>query len=100
MHVVVREVVGQDRRRRRAHPQVDEHVHSAAGEVDLRGRRVLVAFNTSAEAVTRNVEIDYRATGVDAMLGECPATVAAPGAVTVTIPAFGYMACELTGGEG
>ena len=64
------------------------------------GRRVLVAFNTSAEAVTRNVEIDYRATGVDALLGECPATVAAPGAVTVTIPAFGYMACELTGGEG
>ena len=64
------------------------------------GRRVLVAFNTSAEAVTRNVGIDYRATGVDALLGECPATVAAPGAVTVTIPAFGYMACELTGGEG
>lgn len=62
------------------------------------GRRVLVAFNTSGEPITRNVEIDYRATGITALLGDCPASIAAPGAVTLTIPAYGYAACELTGG--
>ena len=66
------------------------------------GRRVLVAFNTSGEAITRNVEIDYRATGIATLLGTCRAAVTAPGAVTLTIPAFGYVACELEmpGGEG
>jgi glycosidase len=66
------------------------------------GRRVLVAFNTSGEAITRNVEIDYRASGIATLLGSCRAAVTAPGAVTLTIPAFGYVACELElpGGEG
>lgn len=63
------------------------------------GRRVLVAFNTSGEAITRNVEIDYGAAGITGLLGDCPAGIAAPGAVRLTIPAFGYVACELTSGK-
>lgn len=62
-------------------------------------RRVLVAFNTSGKAITRNVEIDYRADDVTSLLGECPAGIAAPGAVSLSIPAFGFVACELTGRE-
>ncbi len=61
------------------------------------GRRVLVAFNTSGAPITRNVEIDANATGIAAVLGDCPAAIAAPGAVRLSIPAFGYVACELTG---
>ncbi|UIP06237.1 alpha-amylase [Erythrobacter sp. SDW2] len=63
------------------------------------GRRVLVAFNTSGEAITRNVEVDFGATGISGLLGDCPAGIAAPGAVKLTIPAFGYAACELTFGK-
>ncbi|WP_284126169.1 alpha-amylase family glycosyl hydrolase [Parerythrobacter aestuarii] len=64
------------------------------------GRRVLVAFNTSGEPVTRNIEIDYRAEGIEVLLGNCPGSIAAPGAVTVALPAFGFAACELIVGEG
>jgi neopullulanase len=59
------------------------------------GQRVLAMFNTGASALSRNVEVSYRTTGVAPLLGQCPAALAAPGAVKVTLPAFGFAACIL-----
>jgi neopullulanase len=59
------------------------------------GQRVLLAFNTSALPLSRNVEVSYRATGVAPLVGECPADLAAPGAISMTVPPFGFAACIL-----
>ncbi len=59
------------------------------------GQRVIAMFNTGASALSRNVEVSYRTTGVVPLLGHCPAALAAPGAVKVTLPAFGFAACIL-----
>lgn len=59
------------------------------------GQRVLIAFNSSSEAVTRRVPIDYAARSFTALSGSCPATVAAPGSVRVELPAFGWAICEM-----
>ena len=64
------------------------------------GKRVLVAFNTASTPVDRSVEIDYTATGISPLIGTCPATIAAPGSVKLSLPAFGYAACELIIDEG
>ena len=59
------------------------------------GERVLVAFNTSGTALTRNVAVDYDVTGVSPIAGQCPAKAAAPGSVALELPAFGYAICTL-----
>ncbi|MDP5103770.1 MAG: alpha-amylase family glycosyl hydrolase [Erythrobacter sp.] len=59
------------------------------------GQRVLIAFNTSATGLSRHVEVSYRAAGIAPLLGECPSTLAAPGAALITLPAFGFVACIL-----
>ena len=59
------------------------------------GQRVLLAFNTSASALSRKVEVSYRASRVAPLLGTCPAALAAPGTIAITLPPFGYAACIL-----
>ncbi|MFN3862780.1 MAG: alpha-amylase family glycosyl hydrolase [Erythrobacter sp.] len=59
------------------------------------GQRVLLAFNTGALPLSQSVEVSYRATAVAPLLGQCPATLAAPGTIAITLPAFGYAACIL-----
>ena len=59
------------------------------------GQRVLLAFNTSGETMTRNIAIHYDARAVSPLAGQCPARMDAPGTVRVTLPPFGYAACEL-----
>ena len=59
------------------------------------GQRVLVLFNTGETPLSRNVEVGYRARRVAPLLGQCPATLAAPGSVRVTLPPFGFAACIL-----
>ena len=58
------------------------------------GTDILVLFNTSNAPITRKVAVDYRATGFGSVVGNCPASVTAPGQLTVTLPALGYMACR------
>lgn len=60
------------------------------------GQSILLAFNTSGTAITRAIEIDARATGIVQLTGPCATTIAAPGSVVMSLPAFGYAACELT----
>ncbi|WBY16282.1 alpha-amylase family glycosyl hydrolase [Erythrobacteraceae bacterium WH01K] len=62
------------------------------------GERVLVAFNTSNAPITRHVEVDYGATGVSALMGQCPLSLAARGSMRIDLPALGYTACTLTSG--
>jgi glycosidase len=59
------------------------------------GQRVILAFNTGDMPLSRAVEVSYRATGVTSLTGPCPAALAAPGSVTITLPAFGFAACLL-----
>ncbi len=59
------------------------------------GQRVLVMFNTGASALSRNVEVSYGARRVVPLVGQCPAALAAPGSLTVTLPAHGFAACIL-----
>ncbi|MEL6540494.1 MAG: alpha-amylase family glycosyl hydrolase [Pseudomonadota bacterium] len=59
------------------------------------GQVVLLAFNTSMDAITENVPVDYASRTINTLAGTCPAAVAAPGSVTVTLPALGFAVCEL-----
>ena len=63
------------------------------------GQRVLLAFNTSASALSRTVEVSYRATRVAPLLGTCPAALAAPGSIALTLPPFGYACCTSVTGK-
>ncbi|WP_294088389.1 alpha-amylase family glycosyl hydrolase [Sphingomonas sp.] len=58
------------------------------------GERVLIAFNTSAEPITRQIAIASDVAGFDTLDGGCPAAVSAPGSVRLTVPAFGYAICK------
>ena len=58
------------------------------------GERVLIAFNTSAAPITRQIAIASDVIGFDTLDGGCPAAVSAPGSVRLTLPAFGYAICK------
>lgn len=58
------------------------------------GRETLLLFNTSASPVSGQVEVDVRSTAFRTLTGPCPTSAAAPGSVSVTLPPFGYAACE------
>jgi glycosidase len=59
------------------------------------GQRVLALFNTGDMPLSRAIEVSYRATGVRSLTGPCPAALAAPGSVQISLPAFGFAACIL-----
>ena len=57
------------------------------------GREVVIAFNTSAAALSGNIAVDPASGGFTALAGPCPATPAAPGSIALALPAFGYAVC-------
>ena len=57
---------------------------------------VLLAFNTSTTALTRQVEIGVGASSARTLAGAGCGAVAAPGSLTVTLPPLGYAVCALT----
>jgi glycosidase len=59
------------------------------------GQRVLLAFNTGETPLSRAIEVSYRAGAVAPLIGDCPATLTAPGSLRITLPAFGFAACIL-----
>ncbi|MBB5710238.1 alpha-amylase family glycosyl hydrolase [Sphingomonas xinjiangensis] len=60
------------------------------------GAEVLLAFNSSTQPITRQVEIGTGATTAATLVGKgCAARVSAPGSITVTLPALGYAVCAL-----
>lgn len=63
------------------------------------GAEILIAFNTSGQPISRQVEVDVRSTGFTALVGQCMPDAAAPGSLTVRLPAFGYVACVAGGAK-
>ena len=59
------------------------------------GQRVLVAFNTGETPLSQAIEVSYRVRRVAPLIGECPAALAAPGSLHITLPPFGFAACIL-----
>ena len=57
----------------------------------------LVVFNTSTEAREVNIPVETTSTAWRARLGQCPVRAAAPGAVSVSVPALGYLVCVSEG---
>ncbi len=57
----------------------------------------LVVFNTSTEARNVNVPVETGSLEWRALLGQCPARAAAPGAISVSVPALGYVVCVSEG---
>jgi glycosidase len=57
------------------------------------GAEILLAFNTSTEALTRQVEVETRSTHFHALAGRCAPQASAPGSLTITLPPLGYAVC-------
>jgi len=58
------------------------------------GHEILLVFNSSAQPVTRQVEVDVASTRFTSLAGPCPVEASAPGSASVSLPAFGYAVCE------
>lgn len=58
------------------------------------GAEYLIAFNSAPAPITANIQVETRSTGFAALAGACPAAAAAPGSLTLTLPAFGYAVCR------
>ena len=59
----------------------------------LTRREVVVAFNTAKEAVSGNVAVEPASLGFTELAGDCSLNAAAPGTISITLPAFGYAVC-------
>ena len=57
------------------------------------GGEILIAFNSSAQPWTGNIAVEAGSTAFATLAGTCPATAAAPGSITLSVPAFGYAVC-------
>jgi glycosidase len=57
------------------------------------GAEILMAFNTSAKPLTQAVQVEIGSTRFATLVGKCASRAAAPGSVTLTLPAFGYAVC-------
>jgi glycosidase len=68
----------------------------AASRIDNLGGEIVLAFNTSAAPLTAQVEIGTMWKSCAVLSGEGSAAVSAPGSLSVTIPALGYVACRGT----
>ncbi|WP_333571579.1 alpha-amylase family glycosyl hydrolase [Sphingomonas sp.] len=57
------------------------------------GAETVIAFNTSAEPWTGNVQVETGSTAFHTLAGACPTSAAAPGSLSLSLPAFGYWVC-------
>lgn len=57
------------------------------------GAETVIAFNTSPEPWTGNVQVETGSTHFRTLAGTCPASAAAPGSLSLSLPAFGYAVC-------
>lgn len=56
-------------------------------------QEVLVAYNTSAQPMRGQVQVETRSAEWRALAGPCAPRASAPGSVAVSLPAFGYAVC-------
>ncbi|MES2441271.1 MAG: alpha-amylase family glycosyl hydrolase [Pseudomonadota bacterium] len=57
------------------------------------GAEIVLAFNTAPTAWTGAVQVETGSAAFTALAGACPATPAAPGSLSLSLPAFGYAVC-------
>ncbi|WP_294331693.1 alpha-amylase family glycosyl hydrolase [uncultured Sphingomonas sp.] len=57
------------------------------------GAETVIAFNTSPEPWTGNVQVETGSTDFRTLAGACPAGAVAPGSLSLSLPAFGYAVC-------
>ncbi|MBB4840274.1 glycosidase [Sphingomonas kyeonggiensis] len=57
------------------------------------GAELVLAFNTSTAAITRQVEVETGSLRFHPLAGNCAATASAPGSLTITLPPLGYAVC-------
>jgi glycosidase len=57
------------------------------------GREIVIAFNTSLQPLTAQVEVDVKSLKFASVLGRCNADVSAPGSLKMDLPPLGYVAC-------
>ena len=65
----------------------------AASRIGSDGREILLAFNTSLEAVQAQVEVETASRTFRTMLGPCAARASAPGSVQVNLLPLSYAVC-------
>ena len=66
----------------------------AASRIDPEtGQEVIVAFNTSTQAVTQRIAIEPRSLTFRPLAGQCALAADAPGSLTITLPPLGYAVC-------
>lgn len=63
------------------------------------GHEILVALNTSNDAITADVEVGAQSSRFTALAGVCPAKVAAPGSLSLSLPPLGYAICAASPSE-
>jgi glycosidase len=61
------------------------------------GGETLVVFNTSTDAREVNIAVETASADWIALIGQCPARAAAPGVVSLSLPALGYLVCVSKG---
>lgn len=57
------------------------------------GREVVLAFNTSDKPIMNRIAVDPRSLSFATLAGQCAPGAAAPGSLTITLPAFGFAVC-------
>lgn len=57
------------------------------------GKEVLLAFNTSTQAITQNVVVEVDSRNFTALAGQCAPQASAPGSIRITLPPLGYAVC-------
>lgn len=57
------------------------------------GAETVIAFNTSPEPWSGNVQVETGSTVFRTLAGSCAANAVAPGSLSLSIPAFGYAVC-------
>jgi hypothetical protein len=57
-------------------------------------REIIVAFNTSTEAVQRPIEVSTQSRHFTSLHGECSPEAAAPGSYAVAIPPLDFIVCS------
>lgn len=66
----------------------------AASRIDPEtGQEVIVAFNTSTQAVSQRIAIEPRSLTFRPLAGQCALAADAPGSLTITLPPLGYAVC-------
>jgi glycosidase len=88
-----KEYVGLRRGRQEVRAQSREPGLFAASRIDNAGREILVAFNTSLQPLSAQVQVEVNSVKFSALAGTCSELVTAPGSLKVELPPLGYVAC-------